>query len=323
MPKCPICETKYSNNYRMCDELRCTECYWDLSTYPLTSDGLRQEQENRLEWAIGIWKELQYLKDVDEYQALIKSNDDLQERLELEINKQDRFTNEFNAKIKELENKINYLLSEPDRLELRRCQLLSRYDCRDSNEDYRNDRKLTAYLPFKVAEIIKNKIPKSKRDDNRNLWLNKVIIDAVIKEGWLEETTLYQLEKFKTLENNKIYFAVFQEYKEYKPALYLILKDKLLYSHKNVDTLTFELFLKSKDKIPYSNHPQNTIFSNYKYLTALEPKEIHYLLEDLVNVGLEECKKDYRSFFSRLERHVGEIKKYNNISTESLHWLVK
>lgn len=50
---------------------------------------------------------------------------------------------------------------------------------------------------------------------------------------------------------------------------------------------------------------------------------MHYLLEDLVGVGLEECKKHYSSFFSRLERHVGEIKKYNNISTESLHWLVK
>lgn len=324
MPKCPICETEYSNNHRMCDELRCTECYWDLTTYPLTSDGLRQEQENRLEWAIGIWKELQDLKDVDEYQALIKSNDDLQERLELEINKQDRFTNEFNAKIKELENKINYLLSEPDRLELRRCQLVSRYDCRDSNEAYRDERKLTAYLPFKIAEVIKNNKPKSKRDDNRNLWLNKVIIEAVIKEGWLEEATLYQLESYKKLENNKVYFVIFQEYKS---ALYLILKDKLLYSHKNnVDIVTFDLFLKSNNKSTYSNHPEKTIFSNYKnykYLTALDESKVHYLLEDLVGVGLEECKKYYSSFFSRLERHVGEIKKYNNLSTESLHWLVK
>jgi len=315
MPKCPICETEYSNNHRMCDELRCTECYWDLSKYPLTPDGLRQDQENRIEWARDIWKELQYLKDLDEYQALIESNEDLQDRLELEINKQDKFKDEFNAKIKELENKINYLLSEPDRLALRRDQLLNEYDSRNFNNDP-NDRKITTTLPMKVVEAIKNNTGYRGIDE----WLRNYAIDAIIKEGWLEEATLYQLESYKKLENNKVYFVIFQEYKS---VLYLILKDKLLYSYKNVDTITFELFVKSKDKTPYSNHPQNTIFSNYKYLTALEPKEVHYLLEDLVNVGLEECKKSYSSFFSRLERHVGEIKKYNDISTESLHWLVK
>ncbi|HEY9650004.1 MAG TPA: hypothetical protein V6C95_05025, partial [Coleofasciculaceae cyanobacterium] len=86
----------------MCDELRCTECYWDLTKYPLTPDGLRQEQENRIEWARDIWRQLQDLKDVDEYQALIKSNEDLQEYLEMAVSKQD-----------ELSNTIDYLLSEP------------------------------------------------------------------------------------------------------------------------------------------------------------------------------------------------------------------
>ncbi len=185
--KCPICETEYSNNHRMCDELRCTECYWDLTTYPLTPDGLRQEQENRIEWARDIWIQLQHLKDADEYQALIESNDDLQERLELEINKQDKFKNEFNAKIKGLENKINYLLSEPDRLAVKHCQLSSGVDYRNSDPEYKTDRTFTADLPFKIAEAIKNNLSKSERGNNRNVWLNKVIIDAAIKEGWLDE----------------------------------------------------------------------------------------------------------------------------------------
>jgi predicted nuclease with TOPRIM domain len=171
----------------MCDELRCTKCYWDLTIYPLTADGLRQEQENRLEWARDIWRQLQHLKDVDEYQALIESNDDLQERLELEINKQDKFKDEFKAKIKELENKIDYFLSEPDRLALRRDQLSSGYDYRNSDPDYKTDRTFTADLPFKIAEAIKNNLSKSERGNNRNVWLNKVIIDAAIKEGWLDE----------------------------------------------------------------------------------------------------------------------------------------
>lgn len=185
--KCPICETEYSNNHRMCDELRCTECYWDLTTYPLTPDGLRQEQENRIEWARDIWIQLQHLKDADEYQALIESNDDLQERLELEINKQDKFKNEFNAKIKGLENKINYLLSEPDRLAEKHCQLPSGVDYRNSAQKYKTDRTFTADLPFKIAEAIKNNLSKSERGNNRNVWLKKVIIDAAIKEGWLDE----------------------------------------------------------------------------------------------------------------------------------------
>jgi predicted nuclease with TOPRIM domain len=123
--KCSVCETEYIQNQIK----ECPECQWSLTTYPLTPDGLRQEQENRIEWARDIWRQLQHLKDVDEYQSLIESNDDLQERLELEINKQD----EFNAKIKELENKIDYLLSEPDRLALRRYQLSSGYDYRNSD----------------------------------------------------------------------------------------------------------------------------------------------------------------------------------------------
>lgn len=313
MPKCPICETEYSNNHRMCDELRCTECYWDLTTYPLTPDGLRKEQENRLEWARDIWKELQYLKDVDEYQALIKSNDDLQECLEMAVSKQP-----------ELNNAIDYLLSEPTRIEARREQLLDgrQLDWRNSDSDYeiKKVRTFTADLPFKLAETIKNKLPKSERGHNRNTWLNKVIVDAALKEGWLEEAILYQLENSKKLENNKVYFVIFQEYKS---ALYLILKDKLLYSHKNVDVVTFELFLKSKNKKTYSNQLKKTVFSNYESLIDLDKRVVQDLIETLVDLGLEESKKYYSSFFRRLERHVGEIKKYNNISTESLHWLVK
>ncbi|HEY9650951.1 MAG TPA: hypothetical protein V6C95_09830, partial [Coleofasciculaceae cyanobacterium] len=161
---------------------------------------------------------------------------------------------------------------------------------------------------------------KSERGHNRNIWLNKVIVDAALKEGWLEEATLYQLENSGKLENNKVYFVIFQEY---KPGLYLILKDKLLYSHKNIDVITFELFLKSKNKKTYSNQPRKTVFSKNEYLIDLDKREVQDLIETLVDLGLEESKKYYSRFFSRLESYVGEIKRYDNIATGSLHWLVR
>jgi hypothetical protein len=293
----------------MCDELRCTECYWDLTTYSLTPDGLRQEQENRLEWARDIWRELQSLKDVDEYQALIESNDDLQERLEIEVRKQH-----------ELSDTIDYLLSESTRIEARRDQLLNerQLDWRNSDPDseIRKVKTFTADLPFKFAETIKNNVPKSERSYNRNTWLNKVIIDAAIKEGLLE-TSLYRID------SSCVYFAIYQ-----KNMLYLVLSDYKLYRYTSIDWIIFKLFLNQKSKGIFLNNHQKDLFNNRECLKTFYSSEggsivydFYEELEDFKVGELYSYKQTFFFIFKILESYVGEITQYEYVKRGNLTYI--
>jgi DNA repair exonuclease SbcCD ATPase subunit len=193
MPICPVCGTKYIADKTKLD--KCTKCIWDLKIYSLTPNGLKQERKTRVEWAKRIWRELQALNTAiddlrDEYQYLLEkeqeSVDELQEFLESEQVKFKQIIKEleinFKNEIQELKKEIEYLSSEPNRIELKRYRLLNEYDYRNFNS-YPNDRKITTTLPMKVVEAIKNKTGYRGIDE----WLRNYAIDAAIKEGWLDE----------------------------------------------------------------------------------------------------------------------------------------
>jgi hypothetical protein len=284
--KCPVCETEYITPQLE----KCPECQWAFTIYSLTPDGLRQEQENRIEWARELWKQRQCL---------------IQEQLEIEARKED-----------ELKSTINYLLSESTKIEASRTQLLNerQLDWRNSDIDseIKKVRTFTADLPFKLAETIKNKFPTSERGKNRNTWLNKVIIDAAIKEGLLD-TTLYRIE------SSRVYFALYQQ-----TILYLVLSDYKLYKYTSVDWIIFNFFLNQKSKGKFLDNHQNDIFNNSECLRNFsswrsEGENVVYnLYEELEDMEAGEFynyksynyKKIYTSVFKMLESYVGEITHY-------------
>ncbi|MBD1901896.1 hypothetical protein NDI44_25035 [Trichocoleus sp. DQ-A3] len=192
MSECPVCL-----NVSQDDVNFCPVCNWDLSIYLLSPDGLKQEQESRLNWAIEVWQEFKTLREereliFSEYalkeqwiDTLFKVFRDLEVGLEDENQSLKHENKRLNHEVKELKTKLK---SAEDK-EIRESQISAqckRITDKVFEREWSEGKLVSVALPESVKDAIKKRTrERSRGEDGLAHWLRVTITYGAIKERWL------------------------------------------------------------------------------------------------------------------------------------------
>ncbi|MBD2085082.1 hypothetical protein [Coleofasciculus sp. FACHB-542] len=197
MSECRVCLNLPQAGVKLCPV-----CNWDLSIYPLSPDGLKQEQESRISWSKEVWEELILLREKQWlYELLLEEFQDLARDLAVELAKErvEELETELSQKLDLLNNKYSQKLDKVSKEnealqnevnESKESRRKKNISIDSSCKDYADSIGKNYYinLPKTIGEGIESCTKKkSQGTDGQAYWFRRAIIHYVVVElGWFE-----------------------------------------------------------------------------------------------------------------------------------------